>query len=394
VIDPVPLQTVPQTQVLLRLGGFAVGALVVAGAASTVYRWYSRRKLPFGVGALVGMAVVAVYLQTAGLYGDVLTGTDPAVFRPATATFNVLALGTGLVGGLAGRRLGDRVATDVFALAGVRELETGVGRAATTLGRVTALELPEKIEDVEGYDPVDDATKAELAGKTLLFPRRLKPAERRDRLVARLREDYDVGTVDAEVDADGTVAYLAVGSRPAGIGQTLAPGAVAVAVHADPPAGASPGDVVQVWQPGPEPSRVATAELRGVDGDVVTVALDEADAGALSAETTYRVVTVPSTPRAERELAAAVRGADETLGTVEVAAGSDLDGATVRDLDASVVAVRPAGGAAEAVPSRDRRLAAGDTCYVVARPDALRRVEARGRAPAAEADGGAEDERA
>lgn len=392
-IDPTPLQAISQTQILLRLAGFAVGALVVAGAVSAVYRWYSKRRVPFGVAALTGMAVVAVYLQTAGLYSDVLTGTDPTVFRPATATFNVLALGSGLVGGLAGWRVGDRVATDVFALAGVRELESGVGRAATTLGRVTALELPEEVGDMEGYDLVDDATKAELAGKTLLFPRRLKPAERRDRLVARLREDYDVGAVDAEVDADGTVVYLAVGSRPAGIGQTLAPGVVAVALRADPPAGASPGDVVQIWQPGPEPSRVATAELRGVDGDVVTVALDEADADALSAGTTYRVVTIPATPRAERELAAAVRAADETLGTIGVAAGSELDGAAVSDLDVSVVAVRPAGGAAEAVPPRDRRLAAGDTCYVVARPDVLRRLEARGRAPetSAEADGGTDD---
>jgi hypothetical protein len=379
-------QTTAPVQSALRLAGFAVGSLVVAGAVAAGYRWYSRRRVPLGVAALAGTAVVALYLQTAGLYGDVLTGTDPTVFRSTTAAFNLLALGTGLAAGTLGWRLGDRLATGLFAVAGVRELESGVARGATTLGRVTAVELPAEIADAEGYDPVSDATKAELAGKTLLFPRRLGPAERRDRLVARLREDYDVGTVDAEVDDDGAVTYLAVGSRPAGIGGTLAPGVVAVAVRADPPAGASPGDVVQIWRPGPEPSRVATAELRGVDGDVVTVALDEADADALSTETTYRVVTVPASPRAERELAAAVRAADETLGAVAVAADSDLDGARVGDVDAAVVAVRPAGGAAEAVPSRDRRLGAGDTCYVVARPDTLRQLEARGRAPGTEAD--------
>jgi hypothetical protein len=397
VIDPGPLQTVSEPQAVVRLGGFVAGALVVSGTVAAGYRGYSRRRVPFGVAALVGMAVVAVYLQTAGLYGDVLTGTDPAVFRPATATFNLLALGAGLTGGLAGWRVGDRVATDVFALAGVRELEGGVGRAATALGRVTALELPAEVEDVEGYDPVSAGTKADLAGKTLLFPRRLGPAEARDRLVARLREDYDVGAVDVEVE-DGAVTYLAVGSRPAGIGQTLAPGVVAVAVRGDPPTGASPGDVVQLWQPGPEASRVATAELRGVDGDVVTVALDEADAGALSPETAYRVVTVPAAPRAERELAAAVRAADETLGTVAVAAGSGLDGVRIGDLDVAVVAVRSAGETTDAVPPRDRRLAPGDTCYVVARPDTLRRLEARGRAQAGEtsreADGGSGDWRA
>ena len=381
------LQSVEPVQSALRLAGFAVGSLVVAGAVAAGYRWYSRRRVPRGVAALAGTAVVALYLQTAGLYGDVLTGTDPSVFRPTTTVFNLLAIGTGLAAGAAGWRLGDRLAAGPFAAAGGRELESGVGRAATTLGRVTAVKLPAEVGDVEGYDPVSSATKAELAGKTLLLPRRLGPAERRDRLVARLREDYDVGAVDAEVDADGAVTYLAVGRRQRGIGVTLAPGVVAVAVRADPPAGASPGDVVEIWRPGPEPSQVATAELRGVDGEVVTVALDEADADALSAETQYRIVTVPASPRAERDLAAAVRAADETLGAVTVAAGSDLDGARVDDADATVVAVRPAGESTEAVPSRDRRLAAGDTCYVVARPDTLRRVEARGRVPEGVADG-------
>jgi hypothetical protein len=370
----------PPTLAALRLAGFAVGAGLAAALVAAGYRWYSRRGVPRAVAALAGAAVVALYLQTAGLYGEVLTGADASVFEPATAAFNLLALGTGVGAGVVGRRLGDRAASAVFAHAGVRELESGVGRATAAFGRVTAVELPDEVADMEGYDPVSEATRAAVAGKTLLFPRRLRPAERRDRLVARLKEDYDVGAVDVDLDGDGTVRFLALGSRPAGLGPTLAPGAVAVAVRADPPAGASPGDVVQVWTDGPEPSRVATAELRGVDGDVATLALDDADAAALDAGTDYRLVTVPAAPRAERALAAAVRAADETLGAVVVAAGSALDGATVRDVEGAVVAVRPEGGAAEAVPPRDRPLAPGDTCYVVARPDALRALEVRARA--------------
>jgi hypothetical protein len=375
---------VPPVEAALRLVGFGVASLVVSGAVAAAYRGYSKRRVPVGVAVLAGTAVVALYLQTAGLYDDVLAGTGATVFQPATAAFNLLALLVGVLAGGVGWRLGDRAATDVFALAGVRDLESGVGRAATQFSRVTALTLPEEVATMEGYDPVSEATLAELAGKTVLFPRRLSPAERRDRLAARLREDYDVGAVDVEVDDDGEVTFLAVGSRPAGVGPTLAPGVVAVALRADPPAGASPGDVVQVWTPGPEPSRVATAELRGADGEVATVAVDEADAAGLDPAVEHRLVTVPAAPRAERELAAAVRAADETLGTVSVAAGSDLDGASVGDVDAAVVAVRPAGAAVEAVPSRDRVLAAGDTCYVVARPDALRRLEARGRSPESE----------
>jgi len=51
-----------------------------------------------------------------------------------------------------------------------------------------------------------------------------------------------------------------------------------------------------------------------------------------------------------------------------------------------VVAVRPADRATEAVPSRNRRLAAGDTCYVVARPDTLQHLKPRGRVPGWMAD--------
>lgn len=370
----------PPLEALLRLAGFAVASLLVSGGVAAAYRWFSKRRAPAGVPVLAGVAVVALYLQSAGLYDDLLAGTSASVFQPATAAFNVLALLTGVVAGSVGWWLGDRAAADVFALAGVRELESGVGRATRRFGRVTALTLPEEVATMEGYDAVSEATRAEVAGKTLLFPDRLGPAERRDRLVARLKEDYDVGAVDAEVDDDGTVSYLALGSRPAGVGPTLAPGAVAVALRTDPPAGASPGDVVQVWTAGPEPSRVATGELRGADGGVVTVAVDEADVPDVDPAADHRLVTVPATPRAERELAAAVRAADETLGAVTVAAGSALDGARVGDVDAAVVAVRPAGGATEAVPRRDRVLAAGDTCYAVARPDALRRLEARGSA--------------
>ena len=34
-----------------------------------------------------------------------------------------------------------------------------------SVGRVTSLSLPDEIEDMESYDPVTEATKAELAGR-------------------------------------------------------------------------------------------------------------------------------------------------------------------------------------------------------------------------------------
>jgi len=43
----------------------------------------------------------------------------------------------------------------------------------------------------------------------------------------------------------------------------------------------------------------------------------------------------------------------------------------------TVAAVRPATGTVEAIPPRARTVEAGDTLYVVARPDVLRRLETR-----------------
>lgn len=374
------------TRTLLRLLAFVAVAGLTGALVATVYRWYARRRVPLGPALLFGIGVVAVYLNTVGLYGDILEGTAASLFTPEVILFNVGSLVVGGVGAAGGPVVGDRLATDASVALGAREVDTDVGRVVRTVGRVTGVELPAEVEDMEGYDPVTADVKAELAGKTLLVPRRLTGAELRDRLVTRLKRDYGVAHVDVEVTPAGTVEYLAVGARVAGVGPTLAPGTVACTVRADPAAGASPGDVVQVWETEPEPTRVLTAELRATGADAATLAVDGAEVTALDATTTYRLVTLPAEPRADREFAAALRAADETMGVATVAAGSPLDGGTVADANATVVAVGPPGGAIEAIPSRDRTLVAGDTLYVVARPEDLRRLEARARTPAS--DGG------
>jgi hypothetical protein len=262
---------------------------------------------------------------------------------------------------------------------------SGIVRA---VGRFTAVTLPpaDEIGDMDTYDPVSPEKKAELAETTLLFPRKLSAAELRDRLVARIKDEYGVGYVDADLDANGTVEYFAVGSRAAGLGPTLAPGSAAVAVSADPPNNATVGDTVQLWRDDPEPKRVATGELRGVAGDAVTVALDESDAERLTDEGGYRLVTLPAEPQADREFASLLRTADETMASVAVGAGSDLDGSTVGEVGAVVAAVRPAEGPVQPIPPRAYAFGAGDLVYLVGRPDAIRRFEAAAASPA-DADG-------
>ena len=389
--SPVEVGFARPRQAAVTLVTFGALSVLVAGAAALSYRWYFRDEIPEGVTALLGVAVVALYLNTTSL-GAIAAGDSPALLEPERVFFNVVALGVAAFTAPGGRYVGDRLAVDVFALSGARQLEGELSGIVRAVGRFTSVTLPpaEAIDDMDTYDPVSPEKKAEMAEKTLLFARKLSAEELRERLVSRVKSDYGVAYVDVDVTDDGEVGYFAVGSRAAGLGPTLAPGSAAVSVAADPPNNATAGDTVQVWRTEPEPERVATGELRGVAGDAATVALDESDAAALVEEESYRLVTLPAEPQADREFASLLRNADETMAAITVAAGSALEGSTVGDVPVVVAAVRPEDGSVQPIPTGEYTFAAGDLVYLVGRPDALRQFEAGAAGESDRTDGGVE----
>lgn len=353
----------------IRLVGIGLLAAVVAAITALAFRWYTRERVQTGVGVLLGLAAVAFYLNVKTAIGDVIAG-ETALFAPRAMAFNLGALALAALASPVGIRIGDALATDFNTVAGVGEFDARVSDFAKAVGRVDTVTLPDEIGDIEGYDPVSAATKEALVGKTLVFQR---GGDIHERLRNRLKEESDVGYVDAEFE-DGELTYLALGARQSGLGPTLAPGAGAVAVTADPPADASPGDTVQVWTPGAEPERIATAELRAVHGDTVTLALDAADAERVAGGS-YRLLTLPREQQPERAFASLLRTADETMGTVKIGEGSPLVGISVGAVDATVVALRPGSGAVVPIPSRGRAVEADDTLYVIAHPGTIRALE-------------------
>jgi hypothetical protein len=359
---------------LARLVVLVGTAFLVTTITAAIYRWYSRDTVPEGVTVLVGLGTVAIYLNTTALLGIAIGGADTP-FALRTAVTNVVTfVGAALVTP-AGRRLGDAGAKRLLRRDRFAHFERDVGTLVRTRGRRIVVTLPETVEDMDAYDPVTPATKAVLSGETLTFPRGLTVPELESRIASRLRDDHDVGHVDVEVTADGTVPYLAVGARAAGIGPTLSPGSAAVAVRADPAFAASVGDLVAVYRRGESEERIATAEIRGVSGAIVTLALDATDAEGIDPRTEYHLVTLPADPQADREFAALLRSADETMAAVTVAADGDLEGLPVGALGVTVVAVRGTGGGVDAIPDRTRQLAREETVYVVGRPAALRALE-------------------
>ncbi len=360
---------------VIRVLGFAVLAGVTAAGTAFVYRWYTGEGIPDGVAVLAGVTVVALWLNTKSALGDAIIGETP-LLDPETAVYTVVTFAASAIAADGGRRVGDSVAVDTVAAATPRTLDE-VGRLVRAAGRVVAVTLPETIADADGYDPVDEETKAELAGETLYLPRRLSPDERRDRLVTRLERDYGVGGVDVSLADDGTVEFLAVGSRPSGIGPTLAPGSVAVALDADPAPDASPGDAVEVWiSADGETRRVTTAELRAIAGDVATLAVDGDDVDDLPVDRSYRLVTLPGSADAGRQFVSLLRAADETITATTVDEDGPFVGTRVGTVPVAVVAV-DRDGEAVALPNADERLEAGDVAYLLGRPAALRRLDER-----------------
>lgn len=362
------------TELVAELGGLAILAGTLAAVGAFVYRWYVREEIPRGLTLLLGLSGVAIYLNTTTALGQVIGGSG-APTETEVALFNITAFLVGAGGATLGQWAGDWAGTELFSGGGFAEVEDDVGRLVQSVGRVVAVELPQDIDDVVGYDPVPEETKETLAGKTFLFPRRVTVSELRERLVARLKTDYGVGHVDIELADDGSVTYLALGSRAAGIGPTLPPATNAVAIRADPAFAASAGDLVQVWETDPM-RRVLTAELRGVAEDTVTVAIDAADTQKLDPRQEYRLVTLPVEDRPDREFASLLRAADETFSSVTVEAGSPLHGLPIGALDLTVVAIKPEDETPMALPDPATVLAPGDVVFVIARPDALRRLEA------------------
>ncbi|WP_123534901.1 potassium transporter TrkA [Halosimplex salinum] len=359
--------------VAARILGLSLIAAGVAAAVALLYRWYVRERVPGGLPALFGLSAIVPLFGANKLLTDVITDTGGPVEEAAVVT-NIAVFLVALAATRLGTDVGDHLGTDLTVATGERAVESEVSRVVQAVGRVITVELPDEIDDIVGYDPVPDETKEKLAGKTFVFPRRLTVDELRGRLITRLKADYAVGHVDVELGDDGSVEFLAVGSRAAGIGPTLPPETSAVAVRADPAFAASAGDLVQVWRKDPF-ERVLTAEVRGTVDDVVTLAIDAADTRKLDAETDYRLVTLPVETRPDREFASVLRAAEETMAAVTVGAGSSLAGQPIGAIDVTVVAIRPEDGPVEPLPARDRLLAAGDALYVVAAPEAIRKVE-------------------
>jgi len=358
--------------IAFQLVGLSLLAAFVSGAAAFLFRWRVGTSFPEGPGLLLGLAAVGVVLNTRLVLVQFL-GEEGEALAFGTV---VVDLGIFLVCGVAafgGWYAGDRLGSvERFSRLTIQPTLSPLVRAT---GRYITVSLPDEIADIEGYDPVSEATKTALAGATYTFSRGLTVDGLRAALETRLKMEHDIGHIDVDLVADGTVEFLAVGRRVSGIGPTLPTGSAATAIRADPAFSASPGDTVQIWDPTTD-RRLGTAELRASVDRIVTISARESVVAAVDPRSEYRLMTLAADERADRAFAAMLRRADETMSAVDVAEGSTLASRTVGELGLSVIAIRAADGTTSTIPTRGRPLSAGDRLFAIGHPTQLRRLEA------------------
>lgn len=365
------------TEAVAAVVALAFVSAAVAALIAFLLRAYSREPSPDALNVLAGLGAIAVWLNLSGSLGNFIQG-ETQIVQTGTALVNLASITIGALTASYGGKLGDKAAVE-FSTLSKASYDGDVTRMVRSAGRTVTVEVPsaDKINDIDGYDPVSNETKEKLAGKRLVFPRGMTVAELHDRVSDRLREDYEVGYVDVELDEKGEIEFLGLGRGISGLGPTLGPGTCAVAVRADPAYTSGPGDNVQLWSKKEDGTaeRVASGELRAAVDDVVTVALDENDAAKVDPSEEYRLVTLPSEKGPERQFASMLRSADETMSIVTVTEDSSLVGKEVGAIDVPIVAVRTTDGEVEAVPPKTRVLSAGEEVYAVGRPEELRRLD-------------------
>lgn len=367
----------PLIEIAIRLLGLSLLSFAVTLTVSLFYFVRVGKPIPEGPALIIGLGAVAIYLNTRLIFiqfvGD---AGDPLTVDEAVLNVGVFVAAGGATYG--GRHAASRIGeSDRFKQLRFHPDLSPLVRAT---GRYITVRLPDDasdIEDIEGYDPVQEETKEALAGQTIDFPRGLTLTELEYQLVGRLKEEHDIGYVDVELTANGTIEYIAIGQRAAGIGPTLPPRSAAVAVRADPPFSATPGDMVQIWdvsEDGTE-SRVGTGELRASVGQVATVAVEESVAQQIDPTRDYRLMTLAAETNPEREFAAMLRRGDETMSIFELTDESPFVGNPIGTIEATVIAIQKGSGEVETIPKRDRLLEAGDVIFVIGRPDALRKLD-------------------
>ena len=375
---------------------------VVAFALGFSFRYLTGVSVP-------GLGVVVLAGALAGISGGLLGLLEEQVAQSASGMAAFLIV---LMLSLWAHSQGDKLGAAVprqFTLTGLHQ----VGLSADILERVDSygqirIKPIGAIEDIEGYPPLTEETRASIRADSWKFPADLSIAELETRLTEKLIDEYDLSEVVISINADGLADISAApgtaglsrrvpsGKRAASIGTLLPTGlAIGDRVRVDLPDGPIRGEVVSARTAGTEsssttvetagrepksdggtaekPARAPTTD--GGEGSV-TVALSTDDARRLVREDFAKIVVQSRGKSRDYEALDVLQRDGNQFELVTVRDGGPFDGVTIgesaiRDrFGVAILAIRRRSERIVA-PRGSRRLEAGDELIITGKPDAI-----------------------
>ena len=353
---------------VIAVVGTGLLAALIGLLTAASYRWATTRAPPAGVATVVGLSSVAGYLSYRLVESRAFFVGVP-LDHQFSAGFVLATLFVGGTVATAGGRLGDRIACEVTAIPRI----DGDGEAVASVRAArlaVAIELPDVIDDADGYRRVDPALRRAIAGSTVRLPHGLTAEQRRERLERHLECEYGLGYAAVELADDGSLERILVGQQSSGLGSMLPPETAAVAIRANCSPDASLGDPIEIWSTGDRIRLVATGRLRTTADSVATVVVERDRVGDLAPDERYRVVTRPDESTDGYEFASTLRMVDETVVTLTVDPEGPLAGEFVGWLPGRVLLV-DRDGEFYPLPADNETLQAEDELWVLGRPDDL-----------------------
>jgi len=197
--------------------------------------------------SIPAFGVVVLALALAGINGGLLALNDPAVLESGYRV--MVALLVVLMISLYAHAKGDAMGASVpkrFSWRKLREqtLSSDVVEFVGSRGEVR-IEVAGEVVDMEGYPPLPEDTRREIAEGEWRLPADLPISELEARFADRLRTELDLADVSVSIDERGRATVIAAPPL-SGISKRVPAGKRAVSVEALVPTGLARGDEVTV----------------------------------------------------------------------------------------------------------------------------------------------------
>lgn len=288
------MSPVPVTEILL---GIYLGLLAaifpsfIAFAIGFGFKYFTDVTVP-------GLGVVVLGGALAGVSGGLMGLMDPSLTQNWTGPTAVLVI---LMGCLWAHSQGDKLGAATprrLTLKTLRDvkLSTDIVNRVDSYGQVRIRPIG-VVQDIEGYPPLPDDIREQLATGSWKFPSNLPLAELESRLEERLATDHQLADVTASIDSRGR-AQIAAAPSPAGLSRRVPAGTRAVSIATLLPSNLARGDVVTVKLPSGDVSGPVVSARTGGGEPVTAVPATPAETETTEESATETPGTAPAATKA------------------------------------------------------------------------------------------------